>query len=68
MSAHQMHLLPWLETAVSNNVLSPAQAWALHDLALITEYGQMATAPPEWWPWMQRLHLFETEPQNKLPI
>ena len=68
MSAQLVLLDPQLQEAVSLQVISMAQAWALQDLLESTPFGAIVPVPPDWHPWVERLHLWEQEPANSLPL
>ena len=68
MSAQLMLLEEQLQEAVNSQVISVAQAWAMQDLLESTPPGRLVTVPLDWHPWVERLHLWEAEPVNELPL
>ena len=68
MSAQLMLLEEQLQEAVNSQVISVSQAWAMQDLLESTPLGQLAVVPQDWYPWVERLHLWEVEPVNELPL
>lgn len=68
MSAQLVLLDEQLQQAVNSQVISLAQAWAMQDLLESTPQGQTVPVPRDWHPWVERLHLWESEPANELPL
>jgi hypothetical protein len=68
MSAHLISLDPQLQQAVNFRVISVAQAWAMQDLLESTPEGLLVAVPLDWYPWVERLHLWEAPPANRLPV
>ena len=68
MSAQLAELDPQLQEAVSLQVISLSQAWAMQDLIESTPRGQLASVPRDWHPWVERLHLWELPAANSLPV
>ncbi|HEV6963939.1 hypothetical protein [Roseateles sp.] len=67
MSAVQMELPQWLSKAVRKQVLSPAQAWLIFDLQLMSDQD-LTVMPPLLDDLMERLFLYERSPANRLPV
>ena len=67
MSAHLISLDPQLQQAVNSQVISVAQAWAMQDLLESTPEGSLVQVPEDWYPWVERLHLWEAPTANSLP-
>ena len=65
---YMMLLDEQLQEAVNSQVISVAQAWAMQDLLESTPPGRLVTVPSDWHPWVERLHLWEAEPVNELPL
>ena len=68
MSAQLALLDPQLQEAVSLQVISVSQAWAMQDLLELTPCGVLVSVPQDWHPWVERLHLWEAPPANSLPL
>lgn len=67
MSAQLVLLDEQLQEAVSLQVISLSQAWAMQDLVESTPRGQLVPVPEDWHPWVERLHLWEVPAANSLP-
>ena len=68
MSAQLVLLDEQLQEAVNLQVISVSQAWAMQDLLESTPRGHLVPVPVEWYPWVERLHLWEALPANSLPV
>lgn len=68
MSAQLEEFFPQLQQAVSLQVISVEQAWAMQGLLESTPRGQLALVPTDWFPWVERLHLLEAQAANQLPL
>ncbi len=68
MSAQLAHLEPQLEWAVSQGVISLAEAWTLQDFLALMPEDQPVEAPDLLAPAIERIWLLEEPAANRLPI
>ena len=67
MSAQQAFLHWQLQEAVTSQAISLAEAWTFQDLLSLTPPGNEVDLPELLHPMVQRLSLFQAQPENRLP-